>query len=386
MKVLLNALSARRGGSRVFVTNLVPALAALDSELQILVILPESEATYFPVPLPSNVTVLHSENVIGVRRLFYEHLRVPLLYAQHRCDCYFQADDTLPPLIYPLARKSIAVFHETLTLLLPKLAGDSMLKLGYWRLLKSLALKWASVPVAMSYCEKGELARGNGKVFRKTRVIYHGIDVSKFHCRTSQLLADAGDEEPKNLPSSFILSVSTRNPHKNYYRVVKAYALLRSQGKINEHLVLIGSPVWASEEKRIQQLIETAGISEYVHLFDKLDNKLLPAVYQRARAYVYASLYDSFGFTPLEAMACGVPCAVSRFSALPEICGSAAEYFDPFNVEDMAEAIANILNNEDRRRQLISSGLEQSSQFSWQKAAQQYHSLLTADMSCDRCV
>ncbi|GFO69222.1 hypothetical protein GMLC_28010 [Geomonas limicola] len=144
--------------------------------------------------------------------------------------------------------------------------------------------------------------------------------------------------------------------------------------------------MWASEEKRIQQLIETAGISEYVHLFDKLDNKLLPAVYQRARAYVYASLYDSFGFTPLEAMACGVPCAVSRFSALPEICGSAAEYFDPFNVEDMAEAIANILNNEDRRRQLISSGLEQSSQFSWQKAAQQYHSLLTADMSCDRCV
>lgn len=386
MKVLLNALSARRGGSRVFVTNLVPALAALDSEIQYLVVLPEPAATYFPGALPANITVLPAENLSGVKRLFFEHVRIPLLYARSGCDCYLQADDTLPPLIYLLAQKTIAVFHETLTLLLPDLAGDGRLKLAYWRLLKTLALRWVSVPVAMSFCEKGELARGNGAIFRKTRVIYHGIDIEKFNDQSVQRTGNVPDEVPAVLPESFILSVSTRNPHKNYHRVVKAYALLRNQGRIKEHLVLIGSPVWSAEEKRIQQVIENCGISQFVHLFDKFENALLPAIYRRARGYVYASVFDSFGFTPLEAMACGVPCAVSRFSALPEICGGAAEYFDPLSVESIANAIEIIANNEQKRCQLIAAGRGHSTQFTWHQAAEKYHSLLTSDVSSDPCV
>ncbi len=370
----MNTLSARRGGSRVFASHLIPALAAYDKSIDYTVILPERSEEYFPNDLPGNVKCVCPSYSGYISRFMYEHFRIPFLYKAGRYNAYFQADDVLPPLIYLLCSKTMAVFHESITLLLPRATGDSVLKMTYWKLLKWLALRNVSIPVAMSFCEKGELASGSSKIFKKLQVVYHGIDSGKFHSDSQN---DVGHFSI-GLPDSFILSVSTRNPHKNYFRIVQAYNLLHKQGKIKEHLVLIGSPVSESEEVRIRQYIREAEIESFVHIFNNLDNFELPAIYRRANAYVYGSLFDSFGFTPLEAMACGVPCAISQFSALPEICGDAAEYFDPLNIQSMADAILVVLNDNDRRSFLISAGLLHAGKFTWEKSAAQYHYLLTS--------
>ena len=374
MKVLVNALSARRGGSRVFASHIIPALAAHDLNINYTVILPERAEKYFSHILPNNVKYICPSFSSFFSRFLYEHFRISFLFKSGGYNTYFQVDDTLPPLIYLFCAKTIAIFHESITLLLPCATGDSALKMIYWKLLKWLTLRNVKIPIAMSFCEKGELARGSAKYFKKLQVVYHGIDLAKFHSNSQS------DSEHISiaLPDSFILSVSTRNPHKNYFRIVQAYALLLRQSKIKEHLVLIGGPVCESEETRIHQFVQDVQIEGCVHIFSNIDNATLPVIYRKAKAYVYGSLYDSFGFTPLEAMACGTPCAVSLFSALPEICGDAAEYFDPLDIQSIADAIKTVVNDSDRRSFLINTGLQHAKKFTWEKSAAKYHSLLTS--------
>jgi glycosyltransferase involved in cell wall biosynthesis len=95
----------------------------------------------------------------------------------------------------------------------------------------------------------------------------------------------------------------------------------------------------------------------------------LQKLYSAATAYVFPSLYEGFGLPPLEAMAAGTPVVVSNSSAIPEVCGDAAEYFDPEDVEEMAEKMRIIISNDNRRKELIKKGFEKIKEFSWEKAA-----------------
>jgi glycosyltransferase involved in cell wall biosynthesis len=87
--------------------------------------------------------------------------------------------------------------------------------------------------------------------------------------------------------------------------------------------------------------------------------------YAGASLLVFPSLYEGFGFPPLEAMAMGVPVAASNASSIPEVCGSAVEYFDPASVESIAGSIERVLNDEARRAELVRAGREQVGRYSW---------------------
>ncbi|MCZ7667697.1 MAG: glycosyltransferase [Chloroflexi bacterium] len=88
---------------------------------------------------------------------------------------------------------------------------------------------------------------------------------------------------------------------------------------------------------------------------DYVEQDKLPRLYQGATLYLFSSIFETFGFTPLEAMACGIPVACARYSAMPEICGDAAEYFDPFDVEDIKEKIYLLLTCKREEMSLLSS-------------------------------
>jgi glycosyltransferase involved in cell wall biosynthesis len=92
----------------------------------------------------------------------------------------------------------------------------------------------------------------------------------------------------------------------------------------------------------------------------------LVRLYRTASALVFPSLYEGFGLPPLEAMACGTPVAVSRAASLPEVCGDAAEYFDPLSPEDMARAIAAVL---DDPAAYIQRGLARTRLYTWETTA-----------------
>lgn len=377
MKILVNALGTRRGGSEVFITNLLPALASIDPKITIDLLIVDTRASQYS-NLPDSVKVIEiAEMAIMtlLKRFWIEHFVVPQLYYSNKYDWYFQADDTLSPAISLVSRKTLVVFQASIQLVFPKFLGDSRFKILYWSLLKRWALYMATVPVTVSFCAKGELARANTHIFRKLQVIYHGIDQEQFKSNQYALQKSSSI----TLPDKYILSISTRNPHKNYYRLVQAYKMFKDKTDSGEHLVLIGSSVSPAEEKRIRDYIHDHSLEHKVHIFDSIDNSLLPEIYQHATAYIYPSLFDSFGMTPMEAMACGIPCAVSRISALPETCGDAAEYFEPLDVLDIALALQRVITDQPRRSELIALGYKHVQRYSWEEAAKRYYALLTME-------
>jgi glycosyltransferase involved in cell wall biosynthesis len=88
-----------------------------------------------------------------------------------------------------------------------------------------------------------------------------------------------------------------------------------------------------------------------------------------ADAFVFPSLYEGFGFPPLEAMACGCPTVVSRAAALPEVCGNATLYFNPADPEDLSQALIRLLGDVGLRRDLTERGRRQAAGFSWERSA-----------------
>ena len=88
--------------------------------------------------------------------------------------------------------------------------------------------------------------------------------------------------------------------------------------------------------------------------------------------FIYPSLYEGFGLPPLEAMACGCPVVVSNVASLPEVCGDAAYYVDPYSVESIAEGIIKVLTDDSLKQSLIRKGLERAKLFSWEKSAQEH--------------
>jgi glycosyltransferase involved in cell wall biosynthesis len=130
-------------------------------------------------------------------------------------------------------------------------------------------------------------------------------------------------------------------------------------------LLLVGFKGWGNK-----QIVELLGkLKGTVDYLGYVNSEELAELYREASCFVYPSLYEGFGLPPLEAMACGCPVVVSNVTSLPEVCGDAAYYVDPYDVESIAEGMYKVLTDEAMRRNLIEKGLERAKLFSWEKAA-----------------
>jgi glycosyltransferase involved in cell wall biosynthesis len=164
----------------------------------------------------------------------------------------------------------------------------------------------------------------------------------------------------------YILAVGTLEPRKNYTRLIQAYALLRSRG-VRHRLIIAGARGWLYEP--IFRTVRQKGLDGEVAFVRPSDSDLA-ALYAGAGAFVFPSLYEGFGIPPLEALASGVPSAVSNRASMPEVVDDAAVQFDPTDVEDIAEATERILSDQRLREELVRRGPERAERFTWDRAAE----------------
>ncbi len=168
----------------------------------------------------------------------------------------------------------------------------------------------------------------------------------------------------------YLLHVGAMRPRKNLARLIDAFALVRQRHPdMKIHLVLAGS--MASQGHQLRQKAKEMGLLPYIRFPGYVMAHQIAALYSAATAYVLPSLFEGFGIPALEAQACDTPLICARTSSLPEIAGKGALYFDPLDVEDMAQAIEKVLLDEDLRQALIRQGRENLKRFSWEKTAQQ---------------
>jgi glycosyltransferase involved in cell wall biosynthesis len=183
-------------------------------------------------------------------------------------------------------------------------------------------------------------------------------------------LADEGVDmrQRLNLNSPYILAVGSLEPRKNLRRLIEAFRLLKRRHRIPHKLAIVGPKGWMSDDVGLLAMEE--GLTEHVVLTGFVDNELLNSLYNHADVFVYPSLYEGFGFPPLEAMAAGCPVAVSNVSSLPEVVGSAGLYFEPTDIEDIAGAVYRILDSTELKNNLISLGRSRSERYSWRNTAE----------------
>ncbi len=136
----------------------------------------------------------------------------------------------------------------------------------------------------------------------------------------------------------------------------------------------------AEGEPVLRALAQELGIAQHVIFTGFVTDSELRALYSGARVYVCPSLYEGFGFTVLEAMACGTPVVCSSATSLPEVAGKAALYFDPYKPEEMADQLRSAFSDDAMRASLIATGRSNLLRFNWAETAQQtlavYHQAL----------
>lgn len=220
---------------------------------------------------------------------------------------------------------------------------------------KRAAVDRAQHVICVSENTRSDLMRLYGTPASKVTVVHHGFN--QLAPRTPRVRAAAIGGRP------FLLYVGERRRYKNFLGFVEAVA--SSHRLISEFdIVAFGGPGFSSSEAgRISSL----GFAHNQVLHRSGDDGHLSRLYSSARALVYPSLYEGFGFPPLEAMAHGCPVICSNSSAIPEITGSAGEYFDPAEVDDMRRAIEAVVYSDSRVESLRNAGAERLTAFSWKK-------------------
>jgi glycosyltransferase involved in cell wall biosynthesis len=160
-----------------------------------------------------------------------------------------------------------------------------------------------------------------------------------------------------DLPPRFLLYPANLWPHKNHARLLHAFA----RANVSDlHLVLTGQTYG-------QPLPGPA--NERVHHLGHVPFEELPALYRRASATIFPSLFEGFGMPLVEAMATGCPVAASARGAIAETCGDAALLFDPEDDEDITEAIIRIVEDRGIRKRLRADGLARAAAFRWDDVA-----------------
>ena len=164
------------------------------------------------------------------------------------------------------------------------------------------------------------------------------------------------------LPIRYVLYVGINKPHKNLATLIEAWQRVESDAA----LVIAGA--WDARYDAKFKLPTSKSKIIFVHDVTDAD---LPALYAGAIVFVMLSLYEGFGLTPLEAMACGAPVICSNASSLPEVVGDAAVLVNPRDVEEIAQAIARVLDNATLHDELRAKSLARAARFSWARAARE---------------
>jgi len=224
-------------------------------------------------------------------------------------------------------------------------------------------IKKATRIIAVSQTTKHDLVRHLGIPEERISVVYEGINHQLFK-PTSRRLADY----------PYVLFVGAEHPRKNFVRLLRAFFKLKSERRFKDlKMVKVGKAGGAEAEfrKHTLQVINELNIPRDVVFTDYVAEEDLPAYYSGAECFILPSLYEGFGFPPLEAMACGCPVIVSNCASLPEVTGEAAIKVDPYDIYSIAGALRQVLTDGHLKRELILKGLEHVRRFSWEKAARE---------------
>ena len=272
-------------------------------------------------------------------------------------DVYHGLNYYVPALNLP----SIVNIYDLSYILFPECFTRQRLNDIRWKVAGSI--KRAGRIITGSESAKADIINLLGVPEEKVKVIYFGVE-DTFNPKCGREIAVL--RRKYRLPEKFILFVGTIEPRKNIKKLIHAYNKLNLK---DTGLVIAGRCGWLFEE--IFHEVKKLNLEDRVFFPGHISEIDLPLLYSAASVFVFPSIYEGFGFPPLEAMACGTPVISSNTSSLPEIVGSAGILINPEDENELAEAVKSVLEDNVKREEMVTKGLEQAKLFSWEKCAKE---------------
>lgn len=170
-----------------------------------------------------------------------------------------------------------------------------------------------------------------------------------------------------SISSPFLLYIGGFSTRKNVKELIIAFSKIHKSLKKDYKLVLCGSI--KDEGVKLQDLCKELLIDDKIIFTGFIPDDELPLFYNAAELFVYPSLYEGFGLPPLEAMSCATPVITSNSTSIPEVTKDCAILIDPFNKDELASSILNLLNSESLLQEYSQKGYKNSLNFTWKNTA-----------------
>lgn len=217
------------------------------------------------------------------------------------------------------------------------------------KLLIPYAARHSKLIFTVSEYSKQDIVRCYNINSDKLVVTYNGIGDEFRKLSVSEIDLDSLNKS-YGIRNNYILAVGNLQPRKNLVRLIKSFELLKKEYLEPLQLVIVGKKAWLYDD-----IFDTISdvVKQDVIFTGYIDQQTLIRIYNGAKCFVYPSLFEGFGIPPLEALACGVPVAVSNSSSIPEVVGDCGLYFDPFDCIDMKNKILQVLNRYEKIRDVV---------------------------------
>ncbi|HLZ22577.1 MAG TPA: glycosyltransferase family 1 protein [Ktedonobacterales bacterium] len=372
MRVAFNAqfLQEPHTGTGRYVYNLLQSLGRVDGMTEYLVLsprdpreTPDTPSTFKWEVAPAGQVSRGGENI---EKVWWEQRTFP--QAAKRADATIMHVPHFAPPLRTYAIPTIVTIHDVISLRLPAYRASPAVQ-AYTRLV-ARAAKRATMVVAVSEHCKRDIIETLGLPEERVRVIREA-PVMQYH-RVTDPDRLAAVRAKYGLGERFVLNVGGVDQRKNIAGLVGAFAaVFHEMGDPYLQLFIAGDPERLGSSPLFpdwRPLTTTFGIADNV-VCAPIDEEDLPVVYSAATCFAFASVYEGFGLTPLEAMACGAPVVCSDRTSLPEVVGSAGILVNPEDPDAFGGAIKRVLTSQKLREDLGARGLARVKLFGWDRVA-----------------
>jgi len=356
VRIGIDARKLHDYGIGTYIRNLLRELAKIDQQ---------SEYVLFTRPQDVAVAASLGDNFRAVpdgsgHYSIAEQISIPLGVRRERLDLFHATHYVLPALI---PSKTVVTIHDCIHLMFPEYL-QRRLGYAYARAQLYTAAHKSDRIFTVSESSKRDILSFFDVPPEKIVVTPNAID-DRFSTPPSEEHV-IETRERYQLSHSYLLYVGNIKPHKNLERLIEAFHLVRSQGRAELELLIIGDEI--SKLQALRRAVHKYDIHRHVRFLGYVPDKTLAVLYRLASVFVFPSLYEGFGLPPLEAMASGTPVVTSNVSSLPEVVGDAAVLVDPYSADAIAHGILTVLRSTHFRDELSARGLRRVKEFSWARS------------------
>jgi len=370
LKIIINGLSykSNSSGIGVLIRELFVRVSQyLDTENLFFVCEDSPE-----LDISNNLTIIHRipyKNKNGIRRIFYQ----TFLLSKYCENSVLLTTDSKVPFFLPKSCKLIPVITDLA--LYSQKDYYKVSRVLLWKLQYMYMKKKACRYIAISEYTKRDIIKYLGVDEDKIDVISCGI--SNHFIESGEIIKKTACMEEYNIDYPYLLFVGNFNPRKNLKRIIVAFDNVKKKYGIPHKLIISGEYGWKFNKNEIIKNIKF--INDIVFLGFVRD-EYLSQLYKGADIFLFPTLYEGFGVPVIEAQYCKTAVITSNISALPEIGGCGALYVNPYNLDEIEDAIVDILNSNVLKEKLITNGNINIRRFSWEESAKRINDIIKENL------